>query len=173
MVNGGQLVNEALDLLRSFRGIVENKVLSKSATLKPQVVSIAQKIIDVSNTLSKLFETVSKHVSESDPGSTVIPSPWWSISVYGDRIVITRHKPMVASIAYVKSDEKIIFRTKYLKLELQRGFIRMQKRGLKLELDPGDPEDIASKISDIKYVLRDIAGDLELLTYIAEKKLSR
>gem|GEM_PF-2921920 len=171
VVSGGQLVDEALDLLRSFRSMVESKVLSKSATLKPQIVSIAQKLVDISNMLSRVFELASKHVSETDPGSVVVPSPWWSISIYSDRIVITRHKPMVTSIAYIKDEGKIVYRSKDKKLEIQTGLVKMGKRVLAIELDPGDPEDIARKLSEIKYVLRDIAGDLELLSYMAEKRL--
>jgi len=173
MVNGGQLVNEALNILSSFRNVIENKILSKSASLKPQVISISQKLVDISTMLFRLFESISKFVSNKEPGTSVVPSTWWSISIYSDRIVITRHKPIVVSVAYVKDEEKITFKTKYIKLELQRGIIKLQKRGLKLELDPSDLEDIARKLSDIKYVLRDVAGDLELLTYNAEKRFSK
>jgi len=173
MVNGSQLVNEGMNVLSSFGNVIENKILSKSASLKPQVISISQKLVDISSMLFRLFESISKFVPDKDPGSTVIPSTWWSISIYSDRLVITRHKPMIVSVAYVKDDEKVVFKTKYLKLELQRGIIKLRKRGLKLELDPSNPEDIARKLSDIKYVLRDVAGVLELLIYNAEKKFSK
>ncbi len=172
MAVGEQLVNEALNVLSSSKNVIENNILSKSASLDPRVVSISQKLVDISTMLYKLFESISGFVLDKDPGSIIVPSKWWYISIYSDRILITRYKPTVVSIAYVKNDEKITFGTKYIRLELQRGIIRLQKRGLKLDLEPSNPEDIASKLSDIKYVLKDIARDLELLTYNVEKKFS-
>lgn len=173
MVRGGQLVNEALNMLSSFADTIENKILSRSASLKPQVISISQKFIDVSNMFFKIFELVSRFASDIVPGSTAMPSKWWSISIYNDRIVIVRHKPVFTSIAYIRSDEKIVFKTKYVTLDVQRGFVKLQKRGLKIEFDPSDPEDIVGKLSEIKYILREIARHLDLLLYDAVKKFSK
>ncbi len=171
MARASELIDEALATLNNLRTNIENRVLSKSASLKPAIVSLAQNIVEASNLMTKLFEITKGRAGDLETDSIVIVNPWWSISVYNSKIVITRHKPLVASLSYDKDSGTVSFKTKVLGITITPAHIVLQKLGAKIEFDPSNPEELSRKLDIIKYMLRDIMRALELMTVVAEKRL--
>ncbi|MCD6487865.1 MAG: hypothetical protein J7K21_01395 [Desulfurococcales archaeon] len=172
MTKGDELAKEALSVLNTFMSRIENNALAKVATLKPQVVSIAQRFMELGNLLSRIFNSSLKKLGELEQGRSLYIHPWWSLSVYGDRTVITRHKPFTISFTYISSENKIVVKTKRYKAELSGAHVVLRKLGYKIELDPGDPGELNNKVNDIKYLLKEIFYPIEQAVLIAEKKFT-
>lgn len=170
MVKLGELVIEAKNTLETLDNRINNNILSRAATLKPQVISLAKRIQDLLKFVRKILDLLEKNYGEMKPSSTVVVEPLWSISVYGDKLVVTRHKPRVISISYSKSDGAVYIRSKDYAIVVKKGVIQMGRQAIKVELDPGDPEELASKQDDIRYVLKEVMPSIELMNIALEKK---
>ncbi len=160
-----ELSREAIDLLRSLRTRIENRVLAKASTLKPQVVSIGQKFIDMVGLLEKIFEAAAKKAGNLDAHESLITGGMLVISTYNDRLVISRLKPSIVSVSYSRKEGKVVVRTKLHRMEITAGNIVLHKSSSSLELDPADPDDISGKVSDIKRILKGLPYSLELLLF--------
>ncbi len=171
MAKAIEFIDEALGILNSFRNGIESRVLSKASTLKPSIVSVAQNIIEVASMMSKVLELARNKARDLDEGDVVVVDPWWSISVYSDRILVTRHKPLTASVSYNKSKRTVTFRSKVMKLEVSIDHVLIQKLGAKVVFNPSDPNDLGGKVNTIRYMLRDVARALELMSIIAARRL--
>ncbi len=172
MVELKELSNDAIALLKSLNTRIDSRVISKASTLKPQVVSIASRFIDISNMLVKMFEGISEKYGDVKADEVVRIEPSWTISVIDEKLIITRLKPTVVSISFSKQDSKITVSSKKHHLEIQPGSIRLRRLGMSVDFDPGDPDNILNKINEIKYLLREIAYIIELVTSAFEKKLA-
>ncbi len=172
MVLAKELLSEGIDTLSTLKNLINNRILSKSATLKPTIVSISQRIIEALDSITKLFELANNKVGELESNSSIIIDPWWSLTIYEDRVIIKRLKPVTAIVSFSKSEGKIKFDTKATRMEITPGRIILKKHGLVVEFDPTDPEDLSKQINDIKYVLKDVMKMLELMVISAEKRLS-
>ncbi len=172
MVLAKELLNEGINTLSTLKNLINNRILSKSATLKPTIVSISQRIIDALDSITKLFELASNKVGELESNSSIIINPWWSLTVYEDRVIIKRLKPVTVIVSFSKSEGKIKFNTKTVRMEISPGRIILKKHGLTVEFDPTDPEDLSKQINDIKYVLKDVMRVLEIMVISAEKRLA-
>lgn len=172
MVLAKELLSEGINTLSTLKNLINNRILSKSATLKPTIVSISQRIIEALDSITKLFELANNKVGELESNSSIIIDPWWSLTVYEDRVIIKRLKPVTVIVSFSKNEGKIKFDTKTARMEITPGRIILKKHGLVVEFDPTDPEDLSKQINDIKYVLKDVMRMLELMVISAEKRLA-
>lgn len=168
-----ELVGEALSILDRLNTRIEDNIISRAATLKPQVVSLAKRVQDLIDITKKVFVSIEKAYGDVEAPRTIIVEPLWSISVLENRLVITRHKPKTISVSYVKPEESILIRSKDYYVELRAGAIKLGRLVLSLEVDPADGEELAKKQEDIKYVLKKVVPEVELMSISAEKKFMK
>ncbi len=168
-----ELTDAAVTVLDALNTRIENNVISRAATLKPQIVSLAKRIQDLISLVKKTLLAVEKAYGDIESPKTIVVEPLWSISVFDDRLVITRHKPKTITLSYSKSEGTVVVRAKDYSVELGSGVVKMGRLVLKLEVDPADADELAAKQNDIKYVLKEVIPEVELMSIAAEKKFAK
>lgn len=171
MVKLRELATAALALLDMVNTGIKNNIISRAKELKPQVVSLANKFIEINTMLSKAIDIISSKYGDSEGDAVIRIEPWITISVIGDRFIVTRHKPLAVAITFVRPESKVSVLTKTTGIEISPESITLKKLGMAITVNPKNPDDIYSKVNEIKYLLREISYIVDLTTAAIEKRL--
>jgi len=165
------LLIEAKNVADLLAKRVDDRVLSKAAQLKPSIISIAQRIYDLTTYLSATFNSLAERLgAEERPVMSIGPHLY--IVFTDDKIVLIRSRPYSVIVCYDKGKDKITVKTRngYAIFSPER--IVLQKLNMKIEFDPTDVNEITNKYPEIRYLLRFIGKTIEFtLVPLLEKRI--
>jgi hypothetical protein len=154
------LVLEALSVTNSFSKRVDSRVLSKATELKQRIVSIAQRIYDLSSSLAGILEKLSKLVEKGDKNIISIGRHLYAI-FYSEGFAIIRNKPYTITVSYVKGEGQLIVRSRGFEAVFTPTTIRLKYMNMNVEVDAGSPKELTDYQVELKYLLRKLGRIIE------------
>ncbi len=150
---------------------IDGRVLSKAAQLKPSIISIAQRIYDLTTYLSAIFNSLAEKLgAEERPVMSIGPHLYLVLT--DDKVVLIRSRPYSIIVSYDKGKDEITVNTRNGYAIFSPGRIVLQKLNMKIEFDPTDVDEITNKYPEIRYLLRFIGKTIEFtLVPLLEKRI--
>ncbi|NPA98639.1 MAG: hypothetical protein GXO43_04600 [Crenarchaeota archaeon] len=168
---GKKLLIEAKSTADRLMKRVDDRVLSKAAQLKPSIVSVAQRIYDLSSYLSAIFNTLAERIGKEDK-EVLSFGPHLYLVITGGKTALIRSKPYSIIVSYDKKNSEITVKTRNGYAVFSPGRIVLCKLNMKIDFDPTDVNDIINKYPEIKYLLRFIGKTIEFtLVPLLEKRI--
>ncbi len=165
------LLIEAKNVADLLAKRVDERVLSKAAQLKPSIISIAQRIYDLTTYLSAIFNGLTEKIGVEERAVMSI-GPHLYLAFTDDKVVLIRSRPYSIVISYDKDKDEIMVKTRNGYAVFSPGRILLQKLNMKIEFDPTDVNEITNKYPEIRYLLRFIGKIIEFtLVPLLEKRI--
>ncbi len=171
MVSGDVLL-EAKNVVDSLSQRVDSRVLAKSVELKPRIISLAQRIYELSGLLSDILNRAASIVEEGKRQRIYRIGTWFYLVLDKDSFVMVRNKPYTITISYRRGVGRLHVRTRGFEASFSPTQLSLKYYAMSISIDPGSPKEIEEYQGELKYLLRKLGGIIEFQLYpIAEKRL--
>lgn len=166
------IVLEAKNIVDTLAQRIDSRVLSKAVELKPRIVSLAQRMYDLSSMLSSILGALAERAEAEKDKRILRLGSWFYAVLARDSFVVIRSKPYTMVLSYHKDEGKLYLRTRNYTAVFTPSTIEMKYLAMKERVDPGSPKEIAEKQSELKYLLKRLGRIIEFqLLPVAEKRL--
>jgi hypothetical protein len=168
-----EVVGEARSIIRSAMDRIDKRVLSKSAELKPRLVSIASRIHELLHFIDAILGGLYDKIGEeTGAGKTLSFGPFLYVSLYSEAFTLVRSKPYTITLSYRKGEGKVYVRTRNFKAAITPTTLELSKLAMKISIDIGSIDDLSKNLSEVKYLLKSFGRIIEYqLLPVAEKRL--
>lgn len=163
---------EAKNVVDSLSQRVDSRVLAKSVELKPRIVSLAQRIYDLSSLLSDIINRAASIVEEGKRQRIYRVGSWFYLVLDKDGFVLVRNKPYTMTVSYRRGDGRLYVRTRGFEAVFSPSQLSLKHYAMSISIDPGSSKEIEDYQGELKYLLRKLGGIIEFQLYpVAEKRL--
>jgi hypothetical protein len=168
-----EVVGEARSVIKSAMDRIDKRILSKSAGLKPRLVSVASRVYELLHFIDAILGGLYDKISEdAGAGKTLSFGPFFYVSLYNDSFILTRSKPYTITLSYRRGEGKILVRTRNFKAAITPTTLELAKLAMKISIDIGSIDDLSKNLSEVKYLLKSFGRIIEYqLLPVAEKRL--
>lgn len=156
------VLEEAVDLTKYASRLIETNVLAKSTELKHEVLSLANRVYELYNTLSKFFTYV-VNVIPGDRGEAVYQlSKYVFIVASGGEVAYVRTKPLFLVVSYSSRDKAVRLRSRRLTVELKRDSLNATYYFVKTAIGLNNQKDYIEHYSELRYVMNKLQKIMDM-----------
>ncbi len=168
-----ELLLEVRNIANSASTRIEEKTLSQSTKMKPEVVSIIARIRDLYDKIALIMDSLVERVGEElEPDAAIDLGPRFYIVFYKDKFVIVRSKPFYTILSYDHGDGKISVKTRNLSSYMDQSSVEITFLSMKVSIRIDDVKEYIEKINELKYLLKPLGRVIEYyLVPIIESRL--